>query len=351
MTPDEMTPDEMTPFVADLPPVSRDFTRIMEAQGLAGAWTWTFHTRHHGWSPNLFRLCGLPSDVAPSYGLLLSLVHPEDRPALESQADITQGGHLRHHTFRIIRPDGTVRVLSSRGEVYFAPDGRPRSAAAVLFDVTQQEQVARAQAEERRRRRALFDYAQTWINTAAHTAAARSGSDEILSLTGLSQDAFQDDCLRVIVAEERSRVLDVVRRRMRAQEPFAVAKRLALADGGSAEFRFVYVPMRGEGGEVEGWATLASRLDGPAIRPDAELKRGLEESIRGSHIRGARALLDWSMSDLARASRLSLSTIRRLEEDGLGEAARSLPRALAALREGGIAFLLIEGGGVGIVRR
>ena len=345
-----MTSDETIPSGAELPHVSRAFTRIMEAQGSTGAWTWTFADHHHAWSPNLFRMCGLPPDAAPSYALLLSLAHPEDRIALETPADIVQGGHLRHHTFRIVRPDGTMRILSSRGEVYFTPDGRPRSAAAVLFDVTQQEQVARAQAEERRRRRALFDHAQTWINTAAHAASTRSSSDELLSLTGLSQAEFQDDCLRVVTAEDRSRVLDTLRERLRAQQPFTISKRLALADGGSGDFRFVYVPVRNEVGAVQGWATLASRLEGPAMRPEGVLKRGLEEGIKGSHVRGARALLDWSMSDLARASKLSLSTIRRLEEDGLGEAARSLPRALAALRQAGIAFLLVEGGGIAIVR-
>jgi transcriptional regulator with XRE-family HTH domain len=87
------------------------------------------------------------------------------------------------------------------------------------------------------------------------------------------------------------------------------------------------------------------------IRPEGDLKRGLEEGIKGSHVRGARALLDWSMADLAKASKLSLSTIRRLEEDGLGEAARSLPRVLAALRACGIVFLLVEGGGIAIARR
>ena len=345
-----MTSEHLQPVGAGMPAMSRDFARIMEAQGLTGAWTWTFGDGHHAWSSSLFRMCGLPADVAPSYDLLLSLVHPEDRLALETPGDILQGSHLRQHTFRIIRPDGTRRILSSRGEVYFTPDGRPQSAAAVLFDVTQQEQVARAQVEERRRRRALFDYAQTWINTAAHTASARSSSDELLSLTGLSQAEFQDDCLRVVTAEERSRVLDVLRERLRAQEPFAISKRLVLADGGSGDFRFVYVPVRSDRGEVQGWATLAARLEGPAIRPDGLLKRGLEEGIRGSHVRGARALLDWSMTDLARASKLSLSTIRRLEDDGLGEAARSMPRALAALREGGIVFLVVEGGGVAIAK-
>lgn len=333
------------------PHFSDNLLRILEAQGLTGSWIWTFAPRSHVWSPGLFRLCGLPPEAAPSYDLLLDLVHPEDRLALETPADIVGAGEMRQHRFRIIRPDGTERVLASRGEVRFSPGGRPVSAAALLIDVTDERQVAEAQAEDRRRRRALFDHAQTWINTAAYAGATRSGSDELLSLTGLSRSEFLDDCLRVVVSDDRARVRDLVRERLRDREPFVMAKRLVLAKGGSGTFRFVYVPVRDERGAVRGWATLASRLGGPAMRPEDEVKRGLERAVRGAHLRAGRALLDWSMSDLARVSRLSLSTIRRLEEDSSGEAARSLPRAVAALRSGGIAFLLTEEGALAVARR
>ncbi|MER2269471.1 hypothetical protein [Methylobacterium oxalidis] len=50
------------------------------------------------------------------------------------------------------------------------------------------------------------------------------------------------------------------------------------------------------------------------------------------------------MMDLARASDLSFSTVRRLEEDGENTAARSRHIAVAALRAAGIRFALIGGG-------
>ncbi len=67
----------------------------------------------------------------------------------------------------------------------------------------------------------------------------------------------------------------------------------------------------------------------------------IESLIEGHHIKAARALLKWSMQDLARASNLSLSTVRRLEDDGCS-GGRSLDNALDALRQAGIRFGLMD---------
>jgi ribosome-binding protein aMBF1 (putative translation factor) len=69
-----------------------------------------------------------------------------------------------------------------------------------------------------------------------------------------------------------------------------------------------------------------------------------------AQIRGARALLRWSAEDLARASAVGLTTIRRAE---LTDQQTSLTAAndLAirrALETAGIAFIAENGGGVGV---
>ena len=329
---------------------SREVLRFITAQGLASGWTWTFATRAHVWSPSLFQLFGLGPDETPGYDLLLSLVHPDDRPALETPFDIVERGLLRDHTFRIIRPDGTLRILSSWGEVFFDPDGRPRSASAVLLDVTDRQVLARAEREDRQRRWALFEQARTWTNTAAHTASSRAASEELLALTGLTQAEFQSDCLQAIVPEDRRRVAETVRGMMQRGTAFSVTKRLVLAEGGSGVFRFVYAPMRSEDGRIQGWATVASHLDQVAAEPDGALRRALEQGVRGEHLRAARALLGWSMTDLAKASHLSLSTIRRLEEDVEGPAPRNLHCVVRTLRQAGIAFLVLGSGSLAVAR-
>ena len=68
-----------------------------------------------------------------------------------------------------------------------------------------------------------------------------------------------------------------------------------------------------------------------------------------AQIRGARGMLDWSMLDLARAARVSLSTIQRIEDvepQPVSEDTRALIQG--ALEGAGVRFLTDDGDGAGI---
>ena len=342
-----LAPDTTCPVAVP----DRDFLRLVEAHGLTGSWTWTFATDEHCWSPGLFRLLGFePGAVRPDYDLFLSLVHPEDRPAIENNAQVMRDGAFNDHAVRVIRPDGSLRVLANRGTAYFTPDGRPRAVAGVVLDVTDTERLAALHREEQRRRRALFEQAQTWMHASPYTETFRIASRELLTLTGLTQQEFHDDWTRILVPEERPGAHDTILALIRTGRPFAVEHHLALAGGGSGRFRGVFVPVRDAAGRIETWASLNSRVDGVRPVPAGLARRGLDQAVQGAHLRAARGLLDWSMADLAEASGLSLSTIRRLEEGSEGPAARSRTAAIEALRRAGIGFVLVEGDTIAVAK-
>ncbi|AWN46631.1 histidine kinase [Methylobacterium terrae] len=329
----------------------RDFLRLIEAHGLTGSWTWTFATDEQAWSPGLYRLLGFePGAVRADYGLFLSLVHPDDRPLIVANVQVMRDGLFNDHTVRVIRPDGTMRVLACRGTAYVTPEGRPRAVAGVVLDVTDAERLAGLHREEQRRRWALFEQAQAWTHASPCGTPMRIASRELLSLTGLSQQDFHDDWTRILVPEERACVLDRLRGLLAAGRPFVVEQHLALEGGERGRFRGVFVPVRDAAGRIETWASLNSRVDGIRPVPTGPARRSLEQAVEGAHLRAARGLLDWSMADLAAASGLSLSTIRRLEEEGEGQAARSRHAAVTALRRAGIGFVLVEGNALAVAR-
>ncbi|TNC09590.1 helix-turn-helix domain-containing protein [Methylobacterium terricola] len=329
----------------------RDFLRLVEAYGLTGSWTWTLATDEQAWSPGLYRLLGVaPGAVRPDYGLFLTLVHPEDRPLIEANARVMRDGIFNDHTVRVIRPDGSLRVLACRGTAYVTPEGRPRAVAGVVLDVTDAERLALLHREEQRRRRVLFEHAQAWTHASPCGTTLRVASRELLSLTGLSQQEFHADWSRVLVPEERASVQDRMTVLLPAGQAFVIEQHLTLTGGGKGLFRGVFAPVRGADGRIETWASLNSRVDG--IRPVASglARRGLEQAVQGAHIRAARGLLDWSMAELAAASGLSLSTIRRLEEGGEGQSVRSRHAAIAALQQAGIAFAFVHGSTLAVAR-
>ena len=65
-------------------------------------------------------------------------------------------------------------------------------------------------------------------------------------------------------------------------------------------------------------------------------------------IKAARALLEWSRSELAAAAGVSVQTIRRLESSTGEAVGRAAARVIAALQSAGVEFIAENGGGLGV---
>ena len=75
----------------------------------------------------------------------------------------------------------------------------------------------------------------------------------------------------------------------------------------------------------------------------------MADHITPAQIRAARALLDWSMLDLAKVAQVSVSTIKRMEDERQKPAAdRSVAPVLCAFQTAGVRFLSDDGDGPGV---
>lgn len=71
--------------------------------------------------------------------------------------------------------------------------------------------------------------------------------------------------------------------------------------------------------------------------------------IKGSQIRAARGLLDWTQKELSEESGLSLTTIKRMETLGTGRSSGdNLAAVQKALESAGVQFIAENGGGAGV---
>lgn len=329
---------------------SRHFLRLIESHGLTGTWGWRFADDQHIWSSGLFHILGLDQQTsAPSYGLLVSLIHPGDQGDVETAAEVIQGTALAARTFRIIRPDGAIRIVSTRNEMYFAPDGRPTGAAGIILDVTERESLAQARAAEQRRKRALFERTRALIYS-NDPEFAFTFPQEAFELTGLSPNEIAADAFLTIVSEERNHWRALSTEAQDAGRVHTSTPLLHIAGHSRERFETFTVPIRDADGHVVDWSSLARPLGSSGCAASDTLRRGLEQAVDGHHLRAARALLDWSMSDFAKFSGLSLSTVRRLEEDMTGAASRSRHSAIESLRKAGIRFSLMDGGIIAVGR-
>ncbi|AWN46149.1 histidine kinase [Methylobacterium terrae] len=335
---------------------SHAFQHIIEECGLAGSWHWSFASGEQRWSPGFFRLLGLTPDLAAAYDLFVDLVHPDDRGRLPSPSEIRHGVLAPHETVRLIRPSGEMRTLSVVSELRVSPEGRPLSARGVALDITDGERLRRMQVAEQRQRHALY--------LTSYTATYSLGPDlvhdfptEVAQVHGLTMEEIQVDPFLMVVPGER----DALRNRGWEMHDdharFQATAHERLANGEVLRFRLVGVPVWSGTGEYRGWTGMKYPIlqSGVSVsgRDAAEgpgLRLALEQAVRGRHLRAARALLDWSMTTLAAAGGLSLSTVRRLEEDAEGQGSRSRHKAVAALREAGIRFIAMDDGTLAVAK-
>lgn len=147
--------DDVLTVIHDLTGARRTAEALAETQAIAriGHWAWDIQADRISWTDELFRVFGIdPASWDATYDSYVRLIHPEDREEvkerIESAIRDATAYTVQH---RIVRPDGTVRVVSSIGDVVTGRDGAPVRLAGAAQDIT--ERVA-AQEEAMRLREA-----------------------------------------------------------------------------------------------------------------------------------------------------------------------------------------------------
>jgi diguanylate cyclase (GGDEF)-like protein/PAS domain S-box-containing protein len=106
------------------------------------SWTWDAETGLFYNPPRGAPNVGVEGPTV-SWDLLMTIVHPDDRPAMQTAWADALAGRAGYDIEHRVVVDGQVRWLHVMAEVEHAPDGRPLRATGMTHDIT-----ARRQAEE-----------------------------------------------------------------------------------------------------------------------------------------------------------------------------------------------------------
>ncbi len=118
---------------------------LAEEMGHVGHWRVSLPDRTLSWSDEVFRIHGLPAAAGIDLEAALAAYHPEDRDLVSAVVeDAMADGTPLDHTARILRPNGEIRHVASRGIVQFDAAGRPVSLFGVLIDQTEQHRIEAA---------------------------------------------------------------------------------------------------------------------------------------------------------------------------------------------------------------
>jgi PAS domain S-box-containing protein len=209
--------------------------RLEEAQRLAhvGWWERDIITGRVTVSDEVCRILG-ERPVAQ----WLYLIHPEDRPraAEAAAAAIRPGGPRYDVEYRVVRPDGTLRVVHSQGDVTWDDSGRPLRKFGVLQDITelrQTEQELRA-SEARLEEAQRLAHVGWWERdfSTAHVAL----SDEACRIFGVQPvdlPEWHGRWLELIHPDDRPRVAEAAAAALvRGGPRYDVEYRVVRPDGG-----------------------------------------------------------------------------------------------------------------------
>jgi len=130
---------------------------LAEAQHVAhiGSWVWDFADNRSKWSDEAYRILGLtPQQSAPGFEAMLDYVHAADREIVRRAiGESIATGAAYDQEYRIVRADGTERIVRAQAKVVPGPDGKAARMHGTLRDVTERWQgedalkQAKAQAE------------------------------------------------------------------------------------------------------------------------------------------------------------------------------------------------------------
>lgn len=131
--------------------LSRNAQTLAEAQriGHIGSWEWDLATGIARRSEEMHRIFGIEPGAFPATNeAFLAFVHPDDRARVQASAEAAiRGGSPHDLDFRIVQPNGEVRIVHEQGELIRDPSGTPHRIIGTVQDITE-----RVAAEEERTR-------------------------------------------------------------------------------------------------------------------------------------------------------------------------------------------------------
>jgi PAS domain S-box-containing protein len=256
--------------------------RLAQAQEIShlGSWEWDIHSDVVLWSEELFRVFGLePREVAGAYHDYLALVDADDREMVASViAETMVSGAPYAFRHRIVRPDGSVRVLQARGEAALDEAGQPVRLRGTAQDVTELKQAEDALRVSEERFRTAFENAAIGMGLFDLDGRFLQVNQAYSALTGYSEPELLAMSFKEITHPDDLEADLTQFQRLVAGEmsSYQIEKRYIRKDGEAVWVRLTVALVRDERGAPH---HLIGQVE------DITARKRAEEELRASEVR------------------------------------------------------------------
>ena len=127
---------------------------LTDAQRIAhlGSWSWDIADGPLEWSDEMYRIVGHDPKTKPTVEKFMRAVHPEEKDKIRKAVGrARENGQPYSLEYRLVRPDGEIRVLYEQVEVEFDVNGEPAVLRGTAQDISErkhiEQELARLNAE------------------------------------------------------------------------------------------------------------------------------------------------------------------------------------------------------------
>ncbi|MBS0395562.1 MAG: PAS domain S-box protein [Proteobacteria bacterium] len=298
---------------------AEDALRLVEDNAHLGIWDWDLALGRLRWSPGMAAVFGIRlEDFGGRVEDFAALLHPDDRAQLAGAiASALEASGPIHHEARLLRPDGSVRWLASRGAIVRDAAGKPARIVGVCLDITAEKSLALGWRDAQEKLRVILS--ATDVLVFQHDLELRYEwiANPVLGLEerdvlGRTDAQLLGDAVAAPLTEIKRRVLETGRGERREVR--------VSRDGQQGCFELVAEPRRDERGQVVGLLCAAQDI---SERKRLEAER---EAYR-ARLQGLAAHLQ----DTIEAER---TAVAREVHDALGATLTGIQLSLASLMNG-----------------
>lgn len=255
---------------------------LKEAQTIAhlGIFEYVVGTQTIVWSEEEYLIFGQdPAGPAPTYDIMLrDLIHPEDVDLMDAaftQAVQNRSAYEQEH--RIIRPDGTVRWISSRALPYIDAQGQLERYIGISLDITELKLAQEEMLKEKARLQFALEVSHmgAWdLNLVDHSSHRTIGHDKVFGYQTLLPEWTYEMFLEHVLPEDRDEVDLNFKHAVHSNADWNFECRIRRADG---EVRWIWAI--GRPGNVE---NKDDQLMGGIVQDVTERKQ-IELELQKSH--------------------------------------------------------------------
>ncbi|NLX14904.1 MAG: PAS domain S-box protein [Phycisphaerales bacterium] len=249
---------------------SQERYALAEKAAKIGVWDWNMLTDQLQWSVSIEPVFGFkPGEFHGTIDAFYECVHPEDRKHVRDAVQATLERQEEYNTeHRIVWPDGTVRWLQEKGDVYRDEQGQPTRMLGVVLDITHRKSLENALLESEERFRAIADYTydwEEWIGPDGRPLWINPGGERLIGYTREECLAMPGYPLALIHEEDRPLADRYFREALEGSSENNIPLRICRKDGSLVHTLVSWQPIHDRQGRFLGCRS--------SIRDVTELRR------------------------------------------------------------------------------